>query len=215
MSISTTSKIAAIFFATLAFGIGNASAQQASATLNNGTLEIVGTHQDDFVEVKAQPLGTLLGQGKRLTVSIDRRAHLTFAIEDVDRIVFSGGAGDDTFRILPNSSGLSINYLRRSEGLSNITTVIRGGSGMDVLEGGDDVIDEIHYSKEDLIVTGGNTGIMGRVDGDVFVRPSAVYSAGGYLLLPYPMPDDFERGVDTLRTDYFAFIKDNYGYFNF
>lgn len=74
-------------------------------------LEIAGTDADDAVEIREQ--------GRDLIVTIDGTATETRPIRGVRKIVFSGGAGDDS---IVNAS--------------RIRLIADGGEGDDVLEGG-------------------------------------------------------------------------------
>ena len=78
--------------------------------------------------------------------------------------------------------------------------MIDGGTGRDILIGGDGVEDEIYYTKEDLLVEGGEGP-------DKFWRPSNYLFFSGFVLLPYPNPDDFQRGVDNISVDYFMNLR--------
>jgi len=201
MSTSIFTKFIAILLLTMAVGVSSGSAQDVSVTLNNGTLTITGTSRGDTVSVKAGKGTTLFNVPASVVVNIEGRQYLPFPIENVNKIVFNGGNGDDTFEIKPTNSGRTINDLRANANLPPITTLIRGGSGSDVLIGGDGVIDEIHYTKDDIVVEGGDGN-------DVFWRPSSYYLIGGFYFASYPKPDDFDPREDFLGTDFKKFLLD-------
>ena len=136
----------------------------SSVTLEDGVLTIDGTDGPDTVVVRPHD------SGKTLKVNDDGVFHF-FKSKEVDRIVFRGGAGDDSFRVRDYRAEIDA-VVWATGGAGN--DVLGGGAGDDSLVGG---------AGEDVISGGaGDNFISGGADGDTLVGregKDTIYGGGG------------------------------------
>lgn len=131
------------------------------ATLGRtGTLTLLGTPGDDHYEITSS--GANVPVGERV-VTVDRNGDiLEFPLNNVSRITFDGGDGDDFVAIDPQANSFK-NTLRGGNGRDTLVggqyyDLIFGGPGADLLKGGN--------QRDTIYGEGGNDRIFGNAFND-------------------------------------------------